>query len=771
MTTPVWQAAHNGIPGRLDATNQSAHINQLLGTHAIQPIYDGVQILTPGGGTQFLWLTYGNSNDLSQPFTLSGTTVGRVVLPVLANGNGADMTVLLCADNGSGSPLVNTPLASCTVPAGIINQLSAVDGLENATTPLATQWSNTMYGRDGITFADWAGPTGDGGGVATDSSIAVSGSYFIFAGGSTGTTNAVTGVSSAQYLGGGQLAQGVAQTPLPVAAFNPAITTTSSSVIVMGGMGVSAALNDVWVASWDPLTGLIGSWSQQTVLPVAQSLSGSATWNDATIYCVGGNTDLTGITALSTFYWNTISNGQLGTWNVGPKLPLAVACPYTAVIGNWLIVASGQNIGGSPTNGVYYSALNPTTGEPGPWQTGPVLPDAAYAYSCGYNMGVTDNALIVMAGLKAGGATSDMIRVLTVTEDGLSPTWQQSFGPNLGALQIGAFNVGSGNWDLVQPDINFSDVYTAQYGPVPYLSVPLYATGLTGGNTYHVVLRQHQNATSTDYLGWGALDDTALPIPALSAQRHVNTWTAADGTYAVPMNVFDASATGMLRHTWEDPNGYSQAQRTSTMLYGAPSNLLLGVTEATLQPNIPRNANPTFTTGVTPWTVSGGTFVQSAAQTQGGFAFSGLFTPNGSAAAPSVSSELFSVGQGGGPFYGNASWYLLDGWLYSPPGDANVFAIINWFDQGSSLLSVALSSLSLAAATWTHVQLWGLAPATACQAQIEIQESGTPASAKTIYLSNVFVIASQECVGSLASAAAVEYGSPPWPPIGVTQLL
>jgi len=39
-------------------------------------------------------------------------------------------------------------------------------------------------------------------------------------------------------------------------------------------------------------------------------------------------------------------------------------------------------------------------------------------------------------------------------------------------------------------------------------------------------------------------------------------------------------------------------------------------------------------------------------------------------------------------------------------------------------------------------------------------------------MSDVFLILSPECVGSLTSAAAIEYPSgAPWPPVGVEQLL
>jgi hypothetical protein len=766
-TTPAWRAAKNGIPGHLESTNQSAQVNQLLGAHQIDRVYQGTPILASDGGTQFEWLSYGNTYDLSQPFTLSGTTVGRVVLPVLPVGSGADTTVTLYPDNGSGSPLLTSPLASANLPAEIAGALSAVNGLENATGPLQTPWCNTLFGTGGIVTEPWAGPTGDSSGVATNSSITVSGNYFIYVGGDT--TVPVAGVSTAQYLGSNLMAQGVAQPALPQACFFPAVTTTSSSIIVMGGSTAASSLTDVWVASWDPSTGLIGSWSQQTALPVALDGSASATWNNDTVYLVGGQNNAG--TPVNTVYTTSVSNGQLGSWSAGPGLPTAVMNPFAAVFGDTLVVVGGQNPLGTPTAGVYYSAINPATGALGAWQAGPPLPILAYSYAPGYNMAVLDNALVIVGGLQASGGSTQAIQILTVSADGVAPAWLETIFQNNGALQVGGFATGAGNWDIVQTDITQSTSYTMHVTPVPYLSVPLVATGLTSGNTYHVVLQQHQNATASDYMSWGLLDDTPLPDAALESTRHSGVWATVTAGYSIPMNVYSTSAGGPIYHTYEDPNSYNAAQRTTNLIYNQPYNLPIGLTETTLKPNPPRNANPTFTTGTSPWTVTGATFAQSSAQTQGGYAFSGLFTPNGVAAAPSVQSELFPVSQGGGPFYGASSWYLLDGWLYSPPGDTNVFAYINWFDQGGNALSAAIDVLSLAAATWTHVQVWGEAPAMAAQAQIQIQEAGTPSNAKTIYLSNVYVIQSQECVGAFASASAVEYASPPWPPTGVTQLL
>ncbi|MFC1418597.1 hypothetical protein [Streptacidiphilus cavernicola] len=69
------------------------------------------------------------------------------------------------------------------------------------------------------------------------------------------------------------------------------------------------------------------------------------------------------------------------------------------------------------------------------------------------------------------------------------------------------------------------------------------------------------------------------------------------------------------------------------------------------------------------------------------------------------------------------------------------------------------------------MQAYYEAPATAAYAKINILESGTPASSNLVYLSNVTLPPSPECVGAITSAATVDYAAGPWPPSSITQLI
>jgi hypothetical protein len=50
--------------------------------------------------------------------------------------------------------------------------------------------------------------------------------------------------------------------------------------------------------------------------------------------------------------------------------------------------------------------------------------------------------------------------------------------------------------------------------------------------------------------------------------------------------------------------------------------------------------------------------------------------------------------------------------------------------------------------------------------------SGTPTSSNTLFMSDVYLVLSPECVSSYTSVAAIQYQPTgvPWPPTGVVQL-
>jgi hypothetical protein len=770
MTTPAWQAPANGLPRDLDSTNTTTGINQLLGAHGIIPVYKGAQTLTPTGGQSFTWTNYGNTTDLSQPFTMSGTAVGRVTVPLQPNGNGADVLVSLYADNGSGSPNIAAgAIASTLLPAQYLAQVCAAQGLASGG-PLASAGGNTLYATGGVTTAPWAPPAGDSAGVAVDSTFTVSGDYAIYVGGYNFTfSNEVATVATAQWLGGSSISPPIAQPPLPLAVSYSTATTTPTALVVMGGSLSASVVANVWVASWNPNTGVIGSWSAGANLPQALDRAVSASWGN-TVYCIGGQ-NFASTTVYSTVYTATLNNGQLGSWSTSQPLPTPLADSNAAVIGNWLIVAGGYTNPATPVglNVCYYAKINPD-GSLGPWQTGPNLHTPVYSFAPGWNSFATDSQMVLISGDENGSSWSNDAQVLSVTSEGVADRWVTFAWPNQHDQTIAAFGNSDGTWAVLSPIVALSQVVAATFAAVPLVSVPLPATGLTNGATYHVVLRQFAPSSASDFTSFGTVDGSPLPATALTSSRYASgAWTSVGTGRGIPLSVFDQTPGGTLLHTWEDASSIDfagTASHWSSLLFNS-QQMLYGALEMTQQPNQALNANPTFTSGVSPWTATNGALTQSAAQTHGGFAFSGLLTPTGGFALAYAASELFPVVQ---TPYGSAQWVLPTGWFYTPTTWANFSLSVNWFDSSKAYLSTSSATRSLTGATWTQVTNFFQVPAAAAYVSIAPTLSGSPANTQLLYLSNVFQLLTPETVGSFTSAAQVTYGTAPWPPTGVTQL-
>lgn len=778
MTTPAWAAPANGLPGDLDSTNSTVGINQFLSAHGVKPVYKGAQIVTPGGAQNFLWTAYGNGTDLSQPFTMSGTALGRVEVPLQPNGNGADVLVSLYADSGGSPNIAAGAICSTMLPAQYLNQVCAPNGIANAGA-LATSQQLTYYFTGGITSTPYLAPVAGAGGIGGGNSAIVSGSYISLVGGvdSLGVTNVAYTI---QYLGGGAIAKGVSQPNLPVATQNMAICQTSTAIYVLGGYSSGTSNNSaVYSAAWNSSTGVISSWSSQTALPVQPIFGGAAIWSGTGgtfIYHLGGLNGVSGTTtALSSVYMASISNGQIGAWSAASALPTALSQMFTFVVGNWLIAVggcTGNGIGTTPTNTVYYAPINASSGALGTWQTGPSLPISLYEVGCGWSVINTGDSLVVVSGETTGGSFTNNAYTLGWDSHGPASEWRAAPWSSVPTSSFHPLYVanGDGSYDVTATYFSGNVYYYSKLIPVPMLSVPLPATGLTNGATYHVVLRQFAPTSASDYVAFGTLDGTPLPAAAVTHGRYASgAWTSVGAGRSIPMSVFDQTVGGPVLHTWEDPSAIDMAgtaARWSSLLYNA-QGLLWGASEITTQPNQPLNSNPTFTSGVSPWTATNGTVTQSAAQTHGGYPFSGLLTPAGGHPSASVQSELFPVAQ---TPWGSAQWCMAMGWVYSPTGWSTFSLSVNWYDSSQTLISTSSAVVPLTAATWTQVNNWFQPPATAAYGQLAAVETGNPTAANTVYLSNVFLVLTPETVGALTSAATVNYGTAPWPPVGVSQL-
>lgn len=786
-TTPNWEAATNGVTSNLETTNQSAQLSQFLGTHLIRPMSTGTPIVQPNNYTQnsstdtlnMTWLTYGNNTDFSQPFTMppGNTSLRRVIVAVNPVGNGADLSVTLHPDS-SGSPNVNSVLASTTIPAGEINALAAPNGISNAG-PISTARFNTIYGSTPSTNFPWAYPTSGLTNLSLTSSDQ-SGSYLVLCGGANAISgNPVSQVVSQKYLGGGLLDLPVQQPQLPQATVNGSMSLTSNFIVYTAGItgnGWTTLVQNTWVASWDSNTNSVGAWSAQANYPVTTYCASSAAFGD-TIYVLGGYVNNS--TARSDVNWATINNGQITSWTPGPALPVALGNTFAGVIGNWLIVAGGTpTFGGAPQTAMYYARIN-SDGSLGNWQTGPAMPIGTMGWSDGMSMAINGNVFSIVGGNQLG--TIGSFFSIVFTDSGPADRWVASSlnevtgqsGFNVAAL----FDAGNGVVDLVNIYTRVSSYNYVKYIPVPTISVPLPVSGLTSGSTYHVVLRQAQNTSRADYLQYG-LNKNMLASDALKSPRHsTSAWTTIQSGYSMPLWVYDtlSTDTSPILHMWED--GTSTGSTATSNLGSAHKTFTytrfqqpLGICDTTTKPNDPLNKNPTFTSGVANWTPQNCTFVQSSAQVQGGFSFSGLMTPNGVASAPKVASELIPITPSL-TSQGTLQWYMANGWFYSPTGWATTTLSIDWYTASSTFISTSSSTVAIPAATWTNYTNTFQPPANAAFASIDFIESGTPAASNTVYFSNVMLVSPLELIPTLSSVNQVTYGSSgAWPATGVTQL-
>lgn len=598
MTTPFadpgWQAARNGLPGDSTAVNHAAQIGQFLATHGVTPVYAGNRVFMipanpPATVTAFFFIDNslpGSAGwlpdyDVDQPFTMPAgvTAIGRAEVPVQAAGSGADLQVTLYPDNGSGAPNTASPLASAIVPAAHITQLSAAGSLASAG-PVATARYNTCYLAGWVT-SPWTQPAVSLNGSGTFAAPVTSGNFTVFLGGYDATASAaIATVAAVQYLGNGKVSGAMSLPSLPQAAWALACAATPDTIIAAGGQNQSGAhFSAVWTAPWNPAAGTLGAWSAQQALPQPVVAGAMATWNDY-VYVAGGSTAGTSATSTASVWYAQVSNSQITAWTAGPPLPQPLSSPYMAVIGDWLIVAGGVNTSGTNLSQTWYAAIG-ANGIPGPWQAGPALPLAVSTEQPGWNLAVTDSAMLIISGPSASGPV-EYTQVLAVSADGPAPEWQvQNWGGSgaSGDYQCAAYPAGTpGSWEVVV--FHLASYDSAPLTSVPLISVPLPASGLTPGNTYHLMFRQLGGDAVNNYLQLGEWGTFLGGLEWLYAARGSGgPWTAYT-EHGIALSIYDQTPAGQPLHLSEDSGA-----RVVSFVWSASSGALLGALESTAFPS------------------------------------------------------------------------------------------------------------------------------------------------------------------------------------------
>jgi len=570
---PAWLAARAGLPGDLAAQNFASQVAQFLATHGITPVYAGTALITPSG---LIGYGYGDpvsvslgSYDVDQPFTMPGghTVIGRVTLPLVPSGNGADLTVSLCADSG-GSP--GTVITSTVLPREHLTQLAAASGLPGGA--LATAQSNRLVMGD-LTVTSWQSPVA-GSGAPAVASYAQSGQFTVQAGGDLTTGAAFTAAAfTVGWQGGSAPGTVLPQPPLPVAVNFGTLIATNDVLVYAGGQPTSGTVTaNVSAASWSPSSGQVQSWTAQTALPQAVFYAaGAFDLSSDTVYVIGGETNAAGGSPTTAVWRCTVSNGQLGAWTACPPLPAARQGMAAAVISGWLVACGGNNSSTLTTD--TWVAQVGSGGAIGAWQPGPAMPASGGVPS---SYAVTSSGLVVLG--------TSLVMTLTVTSDGPG-TWQ-SQALDTGVLSgftagspCAAYATSGGQSQFIAIAPAAGQYASGMLFSVPRISVPLPATGLTGGGTYHLLLHQ-QGGDAADYVsviaGSGAQASSAQTRPAGGG-----SWTAMSGhLYSLYAGVFDQTAGGVPVHLWEDSGA-----RITTLLYGSATGLLLGMAESTAFPS------------------------------------------------------------------------------------------------------------------------------------------------------------------------------------------
>lgn len=583
-TTPAASAARNGFPSDPDAVNASGQINQFLGTHGITAVYGGNLIVrssatsdSPAGS--FDWVGPASdptlpSNiglpdyDIDQPFAMPAgqTAIGRITAALQPVGIGADVQTTLYPDNGSGAPNTSAPLASTVIPAPWITNLAAPDGL-SASGPLATPSHNSLLaGQPAI--SPWSQPAIGPNGAGLAATPTTGGSYFILLGGSDTVTSAPSAnVATIQYLGSQAISAPQPQPPLPQPSWYGMAATTASTLMYAGGTNGASFYSNVWTSSWDSDTGTVGAWSAQAALPTPLIQGGAASWGD-TMYVVGGSTTLSSANAVPNVWYASATNGQITTWAAGPPLPQPLQALFVEVVGNWLIVAGGQTTADVTSGAVYYAPIN-ADGSLSGWRMGPPLPTPVYSIGSQWNRAATDSAMIVTGAHINGSTGSTAAQVLSVSDDGISG-WQQQLHIFADDYQAGAFPNGNpGEWDLVALATGAHGVTTMI--PTPLISIPLPASGLTAGSTYHLLFHQI-GGDINNYVQVGELANTT-PSWQYTTRGSSGPWAPSSGG-SMMVNVYDQTPTGQPIHAWVDPNAENLAVEASTYIHDADGRLL-----------------------------------------------------------------------------------------------------------------------------------------------------------------------------------------------------
>lgn len=553
MSTPTWVAPEN------NQTFANTHIQQFLGLHGVTCIYQGSSVVQTLGALASQQTLAGFSVD--QPFTMSGTSISRVEIPVsVATGNGQDVTAAIYADSG-GTP-TGSAIVSTTVPKEFISGISSALNFPDAQETLLGPWvnpgnnnilGNSLDGQDNYLNVIASITPGDNSSTIT----AI-----------TDTTGIINPIS--------QIAPSVSNAP-----WQGATTAINSNgfIYVCGGVDQTNAYQvSVFYATLNLSTGAIGSWVTTTDLPVALS--------SASVKVIGSNIFVfAGATGVSTFsqtiYQAPINtDGSIGAWTTFGLMPftsdatnfLPIGGP-PIVINNHLIICK-QDLSVTPPLVATPYACSIVGGVPmGNWIQWPSISFIGANTDEQVWIASYGNNLICIEG--SGDTTVDVWTMSVGTTSPANSWTKTSVDPAFGGNSIAGPSGISGNV-ISTSGIGYTSIFQSQK-----ISIPLNAIGLTNGTKYHLVI--------SGVGGYAGAQDCQLAIVSSISgggaftghlKQGAGSWVALTSGQGIAATLFSGN-TGRLYHTMEDISSGSPTE-WNWYLYNLGGNLI-GLGENTSQ--------------------------------------------------------------------------------------------------------------------------------------------------------------------------------------------
>jgi hypothetical protein len=596
VTAPAWLAARNGLVSSAQV-NKSAQVNQLALPHQIAvseaasslifwPAMNGGPPLTTADPVVFGWdslLATVYAVNIPAGSSTITEVLQKVGLPLRAVGRGADVRVTVVGDDGTGNPST-TPLAGTQpmiIPADMITLLGSSDGTMSG--PLQVPQNHRLV-FSLLGLEPYNGPLVGVAGQLNGASLC-SGNYIVMAGGSDSTLTSINTVWLMPWIGNNQLARPISANPLPIALESIAFQATTDSLIVAGGVtrkngtGIPAS-SSVFLASWSPTSGQIGSWTTQPSLPQG-IYTADAAFDPAssTVYIVGGANS--GGTYLNTVYYSTLTNGQLSAWKTA-TMPQRLSYPIVGVVDGWLVVAGGElDTLEDCSAETYYAKINADGSLQG-WNSGPTLFEAAATK----NYAFLDHAIVAVGSVDPSGEY--LVQTLTFGPTGpgqFTGNWESWSNVVSWTGQLGVFQTDTNHWEGFLVSQNEYLKIALDWVPFPFGAITQPIT--FPAHTDSWVLIEQVGGDDANYVEIGRYTSSAASPVTWTKPVAGGAWTQNAGM-AVPMAnngyvIGDGSPYGDFR-TPPMMLTSDDGQRVTWMVNAtSPDQRLLGLIESTQQ--------------------------------------------------------------------------------------------------------------------------------------------------------------------------------------------